>query len=139
MPSACFRAICKQMAKLHEAIIDILPQEQIKVGASRWQNGFQLLLNLIEFDSLVCKCTQPFCSLTVSMKPVISKLSKLMFTLVPNSHNLTSTIAVCKEFNVCHLLFKTTCSKRSIQPDIEQDLQKESFLLPQVMQWPHHE
>ena len=32
MPSACFRAICKQMAKLHEAIVDILPQEQVKVG-----------------------------------------------------------------------------------------------------------
>ena len=32
MPSTCFRSICKQISKLHEAIIDILPEDQIKVG-----------------------------------------------------------------------------------------------------------
>ncbi|XP_002736560.1 vacuolar protein sorting-associated protein 54-like [Saccoglossus kowalevskii] len=31
VPSASFRAICKQINKLHEAIIDLLPPEQIKV------------------------------------------------------------------------------------------------------------
>ena len=32
MPSVCFRSICKQMAKLHEAITELLPQCQIKVS-----------------------------------------------------------------------------------------------------------
>ena len=32
MPSVCFRNICKQMAKLHEAITELLPQCQIKVS-----------------------------------------------------------------------------------------------------------
>lgn len=31
MPSACFRNICKQMAKMHEAIFDLLPEEQTQV------------------------------------------------------------------------------------------------------------
>ncbi|XP_062404867.1 vacuolar protein sorting-associated protein 54 isoform X3 [Sardina pilchardus] len=39
MPSACFRNICKQMAKMHEAISDLLPEEQtqtlfLKINAS---------------------------------------------------------------------------------------------------------
>lgn len=32
MPSACFRNICKQMAKMHEAIYDLLPEEQTQVS-----------------------------------------------------------------------------------------------------------
>ena len=31
MPSACFRNVCKQMAKMHEAISDLLPEEQTQV------------------------------------------------------------------------------------------------------------
>lgn len=31
MPSQCFRAICKQISKMHEAVIDILPLNQIQV------------------------------------------------------------------------------------------------------------
>ncbi|KAL4238528.1 Vacuolar protein sorting-associated protein 54 [Mactra antiquata] len=44
MPSSCFRAICKQMAKLHEAIIDILPQEQVKAIFSRINETFKKVL-----------------------------------------------------------------------------------------------
>ena len=31
MPSQCFRAICRQISKMHEAVIDILPTNQIQV------------------------------------------------------------------------------------------------------------
>lgn len=31
MPSACFRNVCKQMAKMHEAICELLPEEQMQV------------------------------------------------------------------------------------------------------------
>lgn len=31
MPSACFRNVCKQMAKMHEAIYELLPEEQTQV------------------------------------------------------------------------------------------------------------
>ncbi|KAL3873549.1 hypothetical protein ACJMK2_036648 [Sinanodonta woodiana] len=31
MPSPCFRAVCKQMSKLHEAVIGILPEDQVKI------------------------------------------------------------------------------------------------------------
>ena len=34
MPSACFRNICKQFAKLHEAITDLLPTDQISVSTN---------------------------------------------------------------------------------------------------------
>lgn len=34
MPSACFRNVCKQMAKMHEAIYDLLPEEQTQVRPS---------------------------------------------------------------------------------------------------------
>ncbi|XP_052275668.1 vacuolar protein sorting-associated protein 54-like isoform X1 [Dreissena polymorpha] len=44
MPSSCFRAICKQMAKLHEAIIDILPQDQIKSIFFRINQTFKNVL-----------------------------------------------------------------------------------------------
>jgi len=54
MPSSCFRAICKQMAKLHEAIIDILPQEQVKVDNQLFNNVFDHL-NLFDFIyNIVC-------------------------------------------------------------------------------------
>ncbi|XP_043541926.1 vacuolar protein sorting-associated protein 54-like [Chiloscyllium plagiosum] len=32
VPSACFRNVCKQTAKMHEAIHDVLPAEQTQVG-----------------------------------------------------------------------------------------------------------
>nr|XP_020442950.1 vacuolar protein sorting-associated protein 54 isoform X4 [Monopterus albus] len=32
MPSACFRNVCKQMAKMHEAIYELLPEEQTQLG-----------------------------------------------------------------------------------------------------------
>jgi len=32
MPSACFRNVCKQMSKMHEAISELLPEEQMQVG-----------------------------------------------------------------------------------------------------------
>ncbi|XP_077782722.1 vacuolar protein sorting-associated protein 54 isoform X3 [Podarcis muralis] len=35
VPSTCFRNICKQMAKMHEAIYDLLPEEQTQIGYSR--------------------------------------------------------------------------------------------------------
>lgn len=31
MPSACFRNVCKQKAKMHEAISELLPEEQTQV------------------------------------------------------------------------------------------------------------
>lgn len=34
VPSACFRNICKQMAKMHEAIFDLLPEEQTQVSSN---------------------------------------------------------------------------------------------------------
>ena len=33
MPSLCFRSICKQISKLHDAICDLLPQHQVIVSA----------------------------------------------------------------------------------------------------------
>ncbi|XP_077993143.1 vacuolar protein sorting-associated protein 54-like [Glandiceps talaboti] len=41
VPSASFRAICKQIYKLHEAIIDLLPPEQIKVLFMRINVSFK--------------------------------------------------------------------------------------------------
>jgi len=35
MPSSSFRAIVKQISKLHEAIRDLLPPHQMKVGRAR--------------------------------------------------------------------------------------------------------
>lgn len=32
MPSACFRNVCKQIAKMHEAIFELLPEEQTQVS-----------------------------------------------------------------------------------------------------------
>jgi len=43
MPSLCFRAICIQMAKLHDAIIDFLPQEQVKVDNQLVEHVFDHL------------------------------------------------------------------------------------------------
>lgn len=45
MPSACFRAICKQMAKLHEAIIEILPQNQVRNIFMRINQTFKKILS----------------------------------------------------------------------------------------------
>ncbi|XP_036387150.1 vacuolar protein sorting-associated protein 54 [Megalops cyprinoides] len=44
MPSACFRNICKQMAKMHEAIYDLLPEEQTQMLFLRINASFKLYL-----------------------------------------------------------------------------------------------
>ncbi|KAM4750604.1 vacuolar protein sorting-associated protein 54 [Anableps anableps] len=44
MPSACFRNICKQMAKMHEAIFDLLPEEQTQMLFLRINASFKLHL-----------------------------------------------------------------------------------------------
>ncbi|XP_071079341.1 vacuolar protein sorting-associated protein 54-like [Haliotis cracherodii] len=45
MPSACFRSLCKQMAKLHEAIIEILPVSQVKALFVRINQSFKQILS----------------------------------------------------------------------------------------------
>ena len=35
MPSSCMRNICKQMCKLHEAMVDLLPPDQVLVSTTR--------------------------------------------------------------------------------------------------------
>ncbi|XP_031419736.1 vacuolar protein sorting-associated protein 54 isoform X2 [Clupea harengus] len=44
MPSICFRNICKQMAKMHEAISDLLPEEQTQMLFLRINAGFKMHL-----------------------------------------------------------------------------------------------
>ncbi|XP_038133948.1 vacuolar protein sorting-associated protein 54 isoform X2 [Cyprinodon tularosa] len=41
MPSVCFRNICKQMAKMHEAIFDLLPEEQTQMLFLRINASFK--------------------------------------------------------------------------------------------------
>lgn len=36
MPSGCFRHVCKQMTKMHEAIHELLPEEQTQVSTRRF-------------------------------------------------------------------------------------------------------
>lgn len=49
MPSACFRNICKQMAKMHEAIYELLPEEQTQV------RSFCFLYSFCVCDSLLIR------------------------------------------------------------------------------------
>uniref|UniRef100_A0A3P8PVK3 Vacuolar protein sorting-associated protein 54 n=1 Tax=Astatotilapia calliptera TaxID=8154 RepID=A0A3P8PVK3_ASTCA len=44
MPSACFRNICKQMAKMHEAIYELLPEEQTQMLFLRINASFKMHL-----------------------------------------------------------------------------------------------
>uniref|UniRef100_A0A8C9QQQ5 Vacuolar protein sorting-associated protein 54 n=1 Tax=Scleropages formosus TaxID=113540 RepID=A0A8C9QQQ5_SCLFO len=44
MPSVCFRNLCKQMAKMHEAIYDLLPEEQTQMLFLRINASFKLHL-----------------------------------------------------------------------------------------------
>ncbi|MBZ3875474.1 Vacuolar protein sorting-associated protein 54 [Sciurus carolinensis] len=44
VPSACFRNICKQMAKMHEAIFDLLPEEQTQMLFLRINTSYKLHL-----------------------------------------------------------------------------------------------
>uniref|UniRef100_A0A3Q0RWH7 Vacuolar protein sorting-associated protein 54 n=1 Tax=Amphilophus citrinellus TaxID=61819 RepID=A0A3Q0RWH7_AMPCI len=44
MPSTCFRNICKQMAKMHEAIYDLLPEEQTQMLFLRINASFKMHL-----------------------------------------------------------------------------------------------
>ncbi|KAJ8365884.1 hypothetical protein SKAU_G00147150 [Synaphobranchus kaupii] len=44
MPSSCFRNVCKQMAKMHEAIYDLLPEEQTQMLFLRINASFKLHL-----------------------------------------------------------------------------------------------
>ncbi|CAO2640771.1 Vacuolar protein sorting-associated protein 54 [Lemmus lemmus] len=44
VPSPCFRNICKQMTKMHEAIFDLLPEEQTKMLFLRINASYKLHL-----------------------------------------------------------------------------------------------
>ncbi|XP_030636024.1 vacuolar protein sorting-associated protein 54 [Chanos chanos] len=44
MPSACFRNVCKQMSKMHEAIYDLLPEEQTQMLFLRINASFKMHL-----------------------------------------------------------------------------------------------
>ncbi|XP_044045394.1 vacuolar protein sorting-associated protein 54 isoform X3 [Siniperca chuatsi] len=44
MPSACFRNVCKQMAKMHEAISELLPEEQTQMLFLRINASFKMHL-----------------------------------------------------------------------------------------------
>ncbi|XP_041839133.1 vacuolar protein sorting-associated protein 54 isoform X2 [Melanotaenia boesemani] len=44
MPSTCFRNVCKQMAKMHEAIYDLLPEEQTQMLFLRINASFKMHL-----------------------------------------------------------------------------------------------
>ncbi|MCI4394003.1 hypothetical protein PGIGA_G00163620 [Pangasianodon gigas] len=44
MPSLCFRNLCKQMAKMHEAIHELLPEEQTQMLFLRINASFKLHL-----------------------------------------------------------------------------------------------
>ncbi|CAN9510702.1 unnamed protein product [Ophioblennius macclurei] len=44
MPSTCLRNVCKQMAKMHEAISELLPEEQIQMLFLRINASFKLHL-----------------------------------------------------------------------------------------------
>ncbi|CAG5127416.1 unnamed protein product [Candidula unifasciata] len=45
MPSQCFRTICKQLAKLHEALLGILPQPQLRYLFERNNEAFMRRLS----------------------------------------------------------------------------------------------
>ncbi|XP_077171673.1 vacuolar protein sorting-associated protein 54 [Paroedura picta] len=44
VPSSCFRNICKQMAKMHEAIFELLPEEQTQMLFLRINTSYKLHL-----------------------------------------------------------------------------------------------
>uniref|UniRef100_A0A667XK49 Vacuolar protein sorting-associated protein 54 n=1 Tax=Myripristis murdjan TaxID=586833 RepID=A0A667XK49_9TELE len=44
MPSACFRNVCKQMSKMHEAIYELLPEEQTQMLFLRINASFKMHL-----------------------------------------------------------------------------------------------
>ncbi|XP_062303793.1 vacuolar protein sorting-associated protein 54 isoform X1 [Osmerus eperlanus] len=44
MPSVCFRNVCKQMAKMHEAIYELLPEEQTQMLFLRINASFKMHL-----------------------------------------------------------------------------------------------
>ncbi|XP_026214936.1 vacuolar protein sorting-associated protein 54 isoform X3 [Anabas testudineus] len=44
MPSACFRNVCKQMAKMHEAIYELLPEEQTQMLFLRINTSYKMHL-----------------------------------------------------------------------------------------------
>uniref|UniRef100_A0A4W3GHA1 Vacuolar protein sorting-associated protein 54 n=1 Tax=Callorhinchus milii TaxID=7868 RepID=A0A4W3GHA1_CALMI len=44
VPSGCFRNVCKQMAKMHEAIYDLLPEEQTQLLFLRINSSFKVHL-----------------------------------------------------------------------------------------------
>lgn len=52
MPSSCFRTICKQISKMHEAVIDILPLNQMQDLFSKINTSFKGLLRqqLVKLD-----------------------------------------------------------------------------------------
>ncbi|XP_061889023.1 vacuolar protein sorting-associated protein 54 isoform X1 [Entelurus aequoreus] len=44
MPSSCFRNVCKQMSKMHEAINDLLPEEQTQMLFTRINSSLKMHL-----------------------------------------------------------------------------------------------
>ncbi|KAL8589719.1 hypothetical protein ACOMHN_027227 [Nucella lapillus] len=44
MPSQCFRSVCKQLAKLHEALLGVLPPQQVRNLFVRMNSSFKRLL-----------------------------------------------------------------------------------------------
>lgn len=58
MPSQCFRTICKQLAKLHEALLGILPLPQLRVSAKLLSSLCSCFINIDMFNLLssLCSC-----------------------------------------------------------------------------------
>ncbi|KAH9492137.1 Vacuolar protein sorting-associated protein 54 [Bulinus truncatus] len=66
MPSQCFRNICKQMAKLHEALVGILPLPQIRQLFERMNQSFMCLLGKRLAVLKVTNDGGPQCGLVIS-------------------------------------------------------------------------
>ncbi|XP_059162302.1 vacuolar protein sorting-associated protein 54-like [Physella acuta] len=66
MPSQCFRTICKQLAKLHEALVGILPTPQIRQLFERMNSSFLGLLGKRLAALKVTNDGGPQCGLVIS-------------------------------------------------------------------------
>lgn len=62
MPSACFRNVCKQMAKMHEAIYELLPEEQTQVRLNTTRAAYIKYVHIyLRYASKqACSLTQMF-------------------------------------------------------------------------------
>ncbi|CAL1541636.1 unnamed protein product [Lymnaea stagnalis] len=66
MPSQCFRIICKQLAKLHEALLGVLPLPQIRNLFERMNKAFMSLLGRRLAMLKVTNDGGPQCGLVIS-------------------------------------------------------------------------